>query len=166
MSEFEVKGLSELQAMLDEMPAKIEQNIVRGGLRAGAKVMLQDAQERCPVSAPSGGNAKYGGYEGALRDSLRISMRSRRGRVMASIKAGNKIAYYAHMVEFGTASHFIKPAGSGSLFLGGVFVKRIDHPGAARHPFMRPAMDGKAAQSVDAMADYCRERIPKELAKR
>lgn len=162
MAEVRVKGLDELQKLLDELPAKIEKNVVRGGLRAGAKVVMEEAQRACPVGT---GALPEGEPPNALRDSIRISMRSAQGKVLATVKAGNKTAYYAHFVEFGTARHWIKPKNRKSLFLAGLMRELIDHPGAQKKPFMRPAIDNKAEEAIEAMAEYCRERIPKELGK-
>ena len=154
MSEIEVKGLAGLQALLDELPARIEGNVVRGALRAGAKVVSDEAKRLCPV-----------GKTGDLRDSIRVSLRSKHGRITATVKAGNARAFYAHMVEFGTARHWIKPKNRKSLFVAGLLREAVDHPGAKKEPFMRPAIDGKADEAIDAMAAYLRERIPKEIDK-
>ena len=152
MSDIKVTGLAELQALLDELPARIEGNVVRGGLRAAAKVVETEAKRLCPV-----------GKSGDLRESIRVSLRSKHGHISATVKAGNAKAYYAHMVEFGTARHWIKPKNRKSLFVAGMLREAVDHPGAKKEPFMRPAIDGKANEAIDAMAVYLRERIPKEI---
>ena len=154
MSEIEVTGLAGLQALLDELPARVEGNVVRGGLRAAAKVVEMEAKRLCPV-----------GKTGALRDSIRVTLRSKHGHISATVKAGNAKAFYAHMVEFGTARHWIKPKNRKSLFVAGLLREAVDHPGAKKEPFMRPAIDGKANEAIDAMAAYLRERIPKEIDK-
>ena len=154
MSEIEVTGLAGLQALLDELPARIEGNVVRGGLRAAAKVVEMEAKRLCPV-----------GKTGDLRDSIRVTLRSKHGHISATVKAGNAKAFYAHMVEFGTARHWIKPKNRKSLFVAGLLREAVDHPGAKKEPFMRPAIDGKADEAIDAMAAYLRDRIPKEIDK-
>jgi HK97 gp10 family phage protein len=154
MSEIEVTGLAGLQALLDELPARIESNVVRGGLRSAAKVVEMEAKRLCPV-----------GKTGDLRDSIRVTLRSKHGHISATVKAGNAKAFYAHMVEFGTARHWIKPKNRKSLFVAGLLREAVDHPGAKKEPFMRPAIDGKADEAIDAMAAYLRDRIPKEIDK-
>ena len=154
MSEIEVTGLAGLQALLDELPARIEGNVVRGGLRAAAKVVEMEAKRLCPV-----------GKTGDLRNSIRVTLRSKHGHISATVKAGNAKAFYAHMVEFGTARHWIKPKNRKSLFVAGLLREAVDHPGAKKEPFMRPAIDGKADEAIDAMAAYLRDRIPKEIDK-
>lgn len=167
-SNFNISGLAELQAQLDQLPALIERKLMRSALRAGMKVTADIAKQMVPVAAPSGKNAKlYGGYAGALRDSIRISTGTRGTLVRARLRAGNKTAYYAHMVEYGTIQHYIKPITAKSLFFAGINRELIDHPGAHKHPFMRPALDAAAVDNspaFQAVAAYLQGRIGKELA--
>jgi HK97 gp10 family phage protein len=147
--EVKVKGLSELQALLNTLPAKLEANVMRSAMRAGAKVIAEEAKQQVSVKS------------GALRDSIKVSTSSRRGVVKASIKAGGKNkktggdAFYAHMVEFGTAPHFIL----GPLKLGKGMVAGVKHPGSRAHPFMRPAFDKKAQQAVLEVGKKVRQRL-------
>ena len=92
-------------------------------------------------------------------------MHSRRGLVSATIKAGGGMVYYAHMVEYGTGAHFIKPKNRKSLFIAGLFKEGVNHPGAKKQPFMRPALDTKATEAMEAVAQYVRDRIPVEAEK-
>lgn len=154
MSEIHIRGLSDLQKMLDSIPAKIEANIMRGALRAGAKVIEAEAKANVPVKS------------GVLRDSIRVSARLKGRVVTASIKAGGKTkfgdAFYAKWVEFGTAAHAIKGKNGGWLSFGGLFAKSIQHPGAKSSPFMRPALDAKAGDAVVAVGNYIKKRLTKE----
>ena len=127
--------------------------------------MADEAKRLCPIGAPSDAEKKHGAQPGELRKSIRISIKVRSGKVVASVKAGNAKAFYTHMVEYGTARHLIKPKNRKSLFIAGIFKEVIDHPGAQKKPFMRPALDGKSSAAIDAMAEYIRDRIPKELDK-
>jgi HK97 gp10 family phage protein len=155
MANVEIKGLAELHQTLQQLPATIERNVLRGALRAGGKVIEAEARSLVPVAS------------GDVRDSIRVSMRvrSKAGWVNAQVKAGNKKAWYARLVEFGTARHWIRPKNRKSLFIAGLFKEAVDHPGAKPKPFMRPAFDNKARAAIDAMADYIRARLPKELRK-
>lgn len=168
-SDVKIGGLSELQDYLDQLPVNIEKKICRGALRAGQKVVADFARQMAPVAPPNAENQRlYGGYAGALRDSIRVTTRSRRGRVTATVKAGDATAYYANMVEFGTAAHFIKHRNAKSLFFAGLFREGVDHPGAQKRPFMRPALDYAAMEdgpALQAVVAYLRTRINKELAK-
>ena len=152
MTDIKVKGLAELQTFLDQLPAKMEANVLRGALRAGAKPLLAAAKAAAPVGEPSETNRnRYKLYAGALRDSIRISGRidKRDGKVTASVKAGGKTktgadVFYAHMVEFGTKPHVI---GDGT------------HPGVQAKPFMRPALDAQSQAAVVAAGEYIKKRL-------
>ena len=167
MSEIAITGLAELQKALDQLPEKLQRNVLRGALRQGAKVQLARARALAPVADPSGRNkAEFKGYAGALRDSLRISTSTRGGIVRSHVTAGtsktNKLPYYAVMVERGTAAHFIKPKHRKSLFFAGLNREVIHHPGAKKKPFMRPALDGTVQAAGAAIAAYLRRKLEKE----
>lgn len=152
MTDIKVKGLAELQTFLDQLPVKMEANVLRGALRAGAKPILEAAKAAAPVGEPSETNRnRYKLYAGALRDSVRISGRidKRNGKVTASVKAGGKTksgadVFYSHMVEFGTKPHVI---GDGT------------HPGVQAKPFMRPALDAQSGAAVVAVGEYIKKRL-------
>ena len=158
MAEVKIEGLAELHTLLQELPARIEANVLRGGMRAGAKVIEEEAKRLAPIG-------KDVQTAGELRDSIRISMRSRRGKVSATIKAGGKKAWYARLVEFGTAAHLIRPKNKKSLFFAALARTEVHHPGAKKKPFMRPALDSKAQQAVQTLAQYIRARLPREFRK-
>lgn len=109
---FQIKGMRELATQLQSLPAKIEMSVMRSALREGAKVIADEAKARAPV------------LTGRLRDSIRVSSRSKRGSVRYRVIAGGETkkritktasgvkvqydnAYYARFVEFGTAAHAI-----------------------------------------------------------
>lgn len=136
--------------MLDSLPQKLEANIMRSALRQGAKVLAEEAKRNVPV------------MDGDLRDSIRVSTRSRRGVVSATVKAGNKKAWYWRFVEFGTAAHNIAGKKGGFLSFGGLFRKSVAHPGAQAKPFMRPALDSKANDAIQAVGEQIRKRLTKQ----
>lgn len=168
-----VKGLKELQAFLDQLPAKMEANVMRSALRAGAKVILEEAKRNIAVK------------DGHLRDSLEISTRMRLATATARIKTD---LYYAKWVEYGTAAHLIKMdekdkpmrrtrrglkaysmktinkmINRGSLVIGGHFVGPVvSHPGAAPKPFMRPALDSQAQAALVAVGEAIKKRLNKQ----
>jgi len=161
VSDIKVKGLAELQAFLDQLPAKMEANVMRAALRAGAKPILAAAKAGAPVGEPSRKGAElYKHYSGALRDSIRVSVRidRREGKVTASIKAGGKVGktganvFYAHMVEFGTRPHSLSKNGKGE----------ISHPGVSPRPFMRPALDANAEAAIVGAGEYIKKRLAKK----
>lgn len=169
-----IKGGKELYDLLQTLPVKLEKNIMRGAMRAGAKVIADEAKRNVSVKS------------GALKKSIRISTKSKNGRVSASVKAGNKDTFYVKFVEFGTARHLIsvqdneKPLNKrrgirfnkvvsmttinrNVLRIGNTFIgKTVEHPGARAKPFMRPAFDAKGQEAIDAVIAYINGRLNKQ----
>jgi HK97 gp10 family phage protein len=176
-----VDGLATLKRVLVGLPAKLQKNVLRGALRAGATVIAREARARVPVKA------------GQLKASIRVTVRTAPGEVRASIKAGHRYKvfrggrptkqpyrtktagggiqyhapFYAHFVEFGTKPHVIKGRhGKRLAFISTAvsmpIVRRtVRHPGAKPRPFMGPAAMAKQTEAIDAMANYAAERINK-----
>ena len=153
-STIEVKGLAELAHALETLPEKIERNILRSALRAGAKLIGSEAHRLVPQNT------------GRLADSIRIGTKKRSGGgLIAYVRAGMNRpkdyshGYYAHMVEGGTAAHVIKAPPGAKLNVNGVFYSSVHHPGFTARPFMRPAIDSQHAAAIDAVAAYIRQRL-------
>lgn len=147
MSEVHVKGLAELQKFLEQLPAKMEANVMRGALSAGMKTVLPVAQ------------SNIHNISGELARGLKVSASNRGGVVKSKLKTTGKHAYVAKWVEFGTAAHSIAARAGGSLFFRGLFAKLVHHPGAKPKPFMRPALDQQAGAAVVAAAEYIKRRL-------
>lgn len=173
MSEQAVKGLKELQAFLDTLPAKVEQNIMRGALRAGANVVLKAAR------------LKVGAKTGQLRKGLKVKTAARYGVVTATIKPTGPHAYLGKFLEFGTRPHFISVTDDNKRVNGRLSAKRgvktmesmttvnrrylliggrivgpsVSHPGVRARPFLRPALDENVTQATVAVGNYIKKRL-------
>lgn len=145
--EVKVNGLSELQAFLDQLAPKLQKNVMRSALRAGATVIATEARLHAPV------------LKGELRGSIGVSTRVRGGTVTASARSHDPVA---PLVEYGTKRHMIR-AKDGALMIGGYgFARFVDHPGARPKPFMRPALDARAQDAVIATGEKIKQRLTKE----
>ena len=171
-SEFNVQGLKELHAMLQQLPVRIERNIMRGAIRAGANVFRDAARQAAPVD------------DGDLKRSIKTSSsKVTKGKV--TVNVGTDL-YYARMVEFGTASYYTgkgksvggpykipKRLKSGkigkrtkkALKFGSVIVNSVTHPGIRPKAFMRPAFDNSSNAAVAKFAEYVAARLDKEVRK-
>jgi HK97 gp10 family phage protein len=164
-----VKGLAALQRALDTLPARLESNVMRGALRAGARVFADLARAAAPEAEPSEKNKRlYGGRRGLLRDSIRVRVSLKNGQITARVVAGGKVgsaqAYYAMWVEKGTKPHTIRIVTAKGLNIGGQnsggwVVTQVQHPGARPHPFMEPSFDQGSDQALRAVAAYVRKRL-------
>ena len=174
-----IKGGAELDRALQTFAPRVEKNILRGALRAGANVFKREAQALVPRKS------------GALRASIRVSVGVKKGVILAKIYAGGGGVFYAHMVEGGTKKHLISVQEEEKnvnyrrslqlgrrvlesmttinrrvLKIGNTFIgPTVTHPGSKARPFMKPAFDNKSQAAIDAIAEYTRARIAKEARK-
>jgi len=157
-TQFEVKGLKELNRFLQQLPEKVEKNIMRGAMRAAAKPVMAEAKANAPTGEPSDtAKRRYRVYNGALRDSIRISSRldRRNKQVKARIIVGGKSkktgadVFYPHIIEHGSAPHSVRKGGKGP----------VTHPGMRPKPFMRPALDSQAGEAIKAAGEYVKKRL-------
>lgn len=154
MADVHVTGLKELQAFLDQLPAKVERNILRSALRAGANVVKAEAQQQLA----SHGNVKTG----QLSRGLKVSTRAKGGTVTATLKAKGEHSHIAHWIEFGTAAHRIAGKKGKMLAIAGGRYKAVNHPGIKAKPFMRPALDSKSGAALVAVGEAIKKRLTKE----
>lgn len=174
--DFEIRGGRELDRLLQTLPVKVERNVVRAGLRAGATVFRGEVQQRVPRD------------DGDLAASVRITSRIQRGKVTVSVKVGNSVAWYAGLVEYGTKPHYIavsdaeRGAGRGIgrrgtaarretrasmrtvnrrvLQIGANFVgPSVRHPGARPNAFMRPAAEAGLRAALTAVDTRIRQLL-------
>jgi HK97 gp10 family phage protein len=142
-----VKGLSELYALLQQVPVKIERNVTRGMLRAGMKPIQEEAKSNARV------------LSGELRDGLKISTSAKGGTVYAKLTTTGPHGFVAKFLEFGTKAHWILAKADGALAIGDYFAKSVHHPGITPKPFMRPALDARAQDAVIAAGNYAKVRL-------
>lgn len=148
MANIHVKGGAELQKFLQELPVKMERNVLRGAMRAGMAPIHEQVQATAPQAT------------GELKRGLKVSTRASRGTVRATLKAGGKHGWLAYLFEYtGAAAHFIKPKKMKSLVIAGILRKVVLHPGFQPRPFMRPALQNRADAAVHAAASYIKLRL-------
>jgi len=102
MAEVNVRGLQDLKRILEAFPVKVEKNIMRGAVRAGAKLVQQEAKSNARV------------LSGQMRNGIKIGTNSRGGKVTATVRARGPHGYLALFHEYGTvkmrAHPFMRPA--------------------------------------------------------
>lgn len=151
-----IVGGKELAEFLQQLPVRIEKNIMRAALRAGARVIADEAKINVPTQL------------GDLKRSIRTGSNAKKGQVEAYARAGNKKAFYYRFVEFGTAAHIIKAGKNKKVLVftardGNKVVKeQVLHPGAVAKPYMRPALDAKGDAAIRAVTNKIKERLTKE----
>lgn len=125
----EVRGFKEIEALLKKLPEKTAEKVVNAALRSAANVIKKAAQDKAPVRT------------GALKKSLAVELdKSTKTGTTARIGAKRKIAWYAHIVEFGS-SH------------------------SAARPFLRPAFDETQGKVMQKLAKQLLSGIFREAEK-
>jgi HK97 gp10 family phage protein len=145
-----VKGGEALQALLDQLPVEVETKIVRNGLARSANVIRDEARNLAPKKS------------GALARAIKTTRDTRKGtgQVVARVRLKGRHAFLGRFMEYGVLPHEIWTKGKGSLVISGVAIgKRAWHPGITPRPFMRPALDTKAALAVEVFGDYLKHYL-------
>ena len=122
---------------------------------------------------------------GQLKRAIGIGTRTVGSRLSSYVKLRGSGSYLGLFIEYGVAPHLISVAEAdkpmrntrrgprkvsigtinkmvkrGSLKIGENFVgPLIMHPGHAAKPFLRPALDQKAQEAVNAMGSYIAHRV-------
>ena len=145
-----LEGGKELERRLKSLGAKVQRKVLRGAIRKASRTMITAAKRRVPVDS------------GALKASLgtRIKVYKRSGTVVGIVGPRTKFktkkassetsspAKYAHLVEAGTASHYV-PC---TKLPGGLIVPRkYLHPGARGVGFLEQAFDVTKSSALHAM---------------
>lgn len=153
MISLKTKGLKELSAMLTSLPEKMRVKVVRPSLRVGGVVVQEEAQANVRTAS------------GLLRDGIKVTTSLKGGDlVIAKIKTTGEHGHLANWIEYGTAAHEIVAQDGGVLLIAGegsFYVTRVEHPGAAPYPFMRPALETKAAEVINTVANEMKKRLTK-----
>jgi len=130
-----VRGVKRLQKRLERLGSESKQNIAKASLKAANRI-VDDMKRAAPID------------DGDLRDSIRAQPGKRRARdgtlmnadfnqTSVAVTAGDKTAFYAPFVEFGTAAYVA----------GGRF-KGAQVPARPAQPFFYPVWRGAQKKAL------------------
>ena len=122
MTDFDMNltGLDDVHKALGKFGMRTERNLVIKGLRAGGSVINRYARKNAPVGSKSKLKKSFMTKAGRFRPGREVVLQ-------VGTKAGKKFAFYAHLVEFGTAH-------------------------SRPRPFFRPAFDEHGPEILEAIA--------------
>jgi HK97 gp10 family phage protein len=146
--EWKIDGGKQLADLMAQLPVEVETKILRNALAEGAIVIRDKARALAPK--------KTGGLRRAIVTSRG---KPREGQVVVKVRLRRGRGWHGalgHLMEYGVAAHQIwVHSDKVSLVINGVPIgKHVTHPGFAPKPFMRPALDAKAGEAVQAVAGY------------
>lgn len=172
--QYPVTGLKQVIDNLTAIGGKLEKQAMRSGLTAAAAVVRDEARVRAPKK--SGKMAK------SIRSGSARKNEDGNYSITVSLK-GNSHAFLGVFFEYGVSPHLISAKGeditvggvnlsarkatrkgrneglssdvdSQAMKIGSNFVTgAVLHPGIAPRPFLRPALDTKASEAIEAMRD-------------
>ena len=152
----QVKGIEKMTKNLAKLGTRVAARGPAAAVRAGGSVIIREMRSRAPKDT------------GSLKKAIGQKVKTYRGQkiVTGIIGARSKSyqtaqgkrnpAYYAHLVEFGTAPH--KTGKKKSFYRRG----KGQHPGSRAQPFMRPAWDSSSGRARDAVVNKMRQVFDKE----
>lgn len=161
-----MKGMKELDEFLSVFPVKLQKNAIRSSLTAAAKPVRDEARARAERKT------------GKLARSIKTSSPKINpdGTISVKVKLQGEHSYLGWFQEYGVAPHFIRAGDSGKsprlltkaakrgdvtgdvatghLKIGeNIISGEVFHPGRAARPFLRPALDTRAKDAVQAFGD-------------
>lgn len=171
---FEIEGLKEIEAALEEIAKTSTRTAVMGRALAKAAGPMRDmAKQYAPIdqgeleskieiSARAVGEAGRKAYASSMRETggdrsaalaaMRSARRAAKGinPAVQLFMGPDASVRHSYFVEFGTG-----PRINGGRFAGS------EHPGTAPEPFMRPAFDAEAQPTIDRLAPMLWSEIEK-----
>jgi HK97 gp10 family phage protein len=135
--QYRMTGLKELLAKLEALPPKLAKRVIRPALQAGAEIIQQEMGILAPRET------------GFLTTNIAVSVVVHNDLAAEAHIGPDKAAWYGKFAELGTAPH-TETSKNG---------KTWSHPGESPRPFMRPAIESKGGEAVQAMADEIRDGL-------
>lgn len=163
----QIVGLKQLHIALSTLPRKLQINVMRGALNAGAKPFREELKK----------SKKFKNRSGLLRSTVRTDTRLDRkeGLVVANTGFGGKgrgkkhgkgdKAFYGRFLEFGTKAHVIKPKNKKALKImfprkkKPRFFAKVMHKGIKPKKIVREIFDKNTEKAIRLTAAYIRNRL-------
>ena len=138
----DLEGLERLESLLEQLPIKLQRKALRSSLQHGTEIVKEEARRNCPKRKPAHGWMAFVEDldQPSLHDNIVSKVTVSKTRAWGRVGIDYKKVRHGHLVEFGTEPHRQKKLG-------------IQHPGARKRPFMRPAVDNKGEEAANVMAN-------------
>jgi HK97 gp10 family phage protein len=147
-----VEGLAQLAKALRELPDNVAKNGLRVSVYAGAKVIRDEARLRAPKATESLGQNQP--PPGTLKRSI----------IMKHIPELSNLTRQTFFVTVRHGKKFRKQGKSGNLSQDAWYWRFVEF-GTRKmraRPFLRPALEAKRREAVEAMKERLAERVEHE----
>jgi len=130
----EFVGFKEAAQVLDSLPKRVGNKVMTKVLRKNAGILVREEKRLSSNADVTGETTRsIGILVGRNAGSASsVTVGPRRGN-------GYK-GHHAHLLEYGAAPHVILPKKGKTLAFQGRLIRRVNHPGLAAQPFIRPAV--------------------------
>jgi len=147
-----IEGLAELAKALRELPDRVAKNGLRVCVYAGAKVIRDEARMRAPKAAESLGPNQP--PPGTLKRSV----------IMKHIPELSSLTRQTFFVTVRHGKKYRKQGKKGNLSQDAWYWRFIEFGTRkmAARPFLRPALESRRREAVDAMKERLTQRIEME----
>jgi HK97 gp10 family phage protein len=172
MSSQPVKGLDATLAVLSAFLANLQRNALSRGMRAAGNVVRDEARLRAPKETGKLAKAIKTGSPRKLENgvhSIRVRLDGEHsflgifheyGVRPHYITAGEESLSPRKLTQRARRDGQLSDGSEGSLIVNGKHVRgAILHPGLPAQPFMRPALDIKGEEAVEALAEAVRDFV-------
>jgi len=148
MADLKIEGMEELLKKFKKLPKKLQNSILTGGIRAGAKLVADEARRNVPVKT------------GHLKKSILVRKRRRgvkKGTLHFVVAPVSKVMWRFQDIK--GKKHF----NYGNIIEEGRSVWAVEHGSSksVAKPFMRPAFESKGKEAINATRDYMKQRMSK-----
>jgi HK97 gp10 family phage protein len=130
----EFVGFAEAAQVLGSLEKRVGNRVMTQVLRKNAGILVAE-EKRLSSNAD---------VTGETTRSIGILVGRNAGSVSEAVvgpRRGNGFkGYHAHFQEYGTAPHAIQPKKGKYLSFNGRLIRKVNHPGMAAQPFIRPAI--------------------------
>lgn len=136
-----VENLERFKRKLKMMPIAAKEEI-RKALMASAVEITALMKAAAPVDSGDLQRSigyTFGNYRPDNSNVRGVSATAGGHDLSVTLHAGDKHAWYAALVEFGTTAHTIKAKNAPAMGRGGIFGSIVHHPGSSAHPFFYPS---------------------------
>jgi len=149
MQSVKVDGMEELLKKLNALPDKVQNSILTGAIRAGAKLVADEARSLAPSDS------------GILKKSIGVKKkRSKMKTILWFVVAPISTRIWTLQDRHGK-----KHYNYGRIVEQGKTDWQIEHGTASYEatPYMRPAFERKGEEAIDATRKYMAKRFDKEM---
>lgn len=152
---FELRGLSELKAKLDQLSTSVRRDVLRGAGLHALDLIADTARGLVPV-----------GETGRLRASIRVPIGVTRTAASLADARSNYLLAGATRSKVDSETHTRLYMGAGDGSRGPVFYAKFKEYGTIylpAEPFMRPAVDSTARRALDEVGLFLTWEIRKAM---